>query len=390
MRTFVVIAALVAASPSPAEQPQAPKPYEAVRTLQKLQDAIAHGNADAHAVQDKLIAQVAEQFHGVSPSDWKEPRNFRAAVVFVLSGGPPDAIKQALQAPDLSEHDKHLLEGAIAFANGRKGKAASLLGEIDPRSLPPALGGHLALVQSMLTSAGNKKKVLYSLETARWLMPGTLVEESALRRAIGVSAEIQDAALIDKLAETYMRRFSSSIYAKYFASQFADILTQAEDKAAAERLARLGTFLEDLPPDFQLAFYLSIARAAANQGKTALAAASSSFAGKMAREDSVEKLRSKLYEATTLIVNERFDEGVKQLESLDVSKLPAEDTALRNAALAVAAAIRKWPDPVKQIPGLEMKHAIEESAESKAISNLIAKARKELTTADEAEKRALQ
>lgn len=379
---------IFAAGPALAAQQQSPKPYEAVRTLQKLQDAIAQGNADAHAVQDKLIAQTAKQLHGVSPGEWKEPRNFRAAIVFVLSGGPPDSVEHALKTPELSERDKHLLEGAIAFANGKKGKAADLIGHVDPRSLPPALGGHVALVQSMLTGAADKAKMLHALNTARWLMPGTLVEEAALRRAISVSAEMQDAALTDELAQTYMRRFPSSIYAKYFASQFAEILTRAEDAVAAERLARLGTFLEDLPPDFQLAFYLSIAAKAASQGKTALAAASSSIAAKMAPQGSAEKHRAELYEAATMIVDGRFGDGVRHLQSLDPSKLSPGDAALRDSALAIAQAIRKWPEPAKRNPGAEAKQGDKDSAEAKAIAEVIAKARKELAAASEAERQA--
>jgi chemotaxis protein MotC len=371
-----------------AGQPQTPKPYETIRTLQKLQDAIAHGNGNAYAVQDKLIAQTAQQFHGVSPEGWKEPRNFGAAVVFVLSGGPPDAVEQGLAVPGLAETDRHLLEGAIAFANGQKGKAAELLGHIDARALPPALGGHVALAQSMLTGAEDKQQMLRALETARWLMPGTLVEEAALRRAISVSAEIPDPALTDKLAETYMRRFSTSIYATYFAGQFAEILARAEDEKAAERLARLGSFMGELPPAFQLALYLSIAKTAASQGKTALAAASSAIAGKMAAEDSPEKLRAKLYEAATMIVDERFADGVEQLKSVDETKLAPDDAALRNSALAVAEAIRKWPEPVRPSSSPHTKRKADDSPEAKAISELIAKARKELMAAEEAERQA--
>lgn len=373
-----------------AEPLPTPQLYEAVRTLQKLQDAIAQGNMSARAVQEKLIAQTARQFREAPAGTWQEHRNVRAAIVFVLSGGPPDSIEALLKLPDLSEENKKLLEGAIAFANGQKGKAAELLGEVDPRALPRGLGGHVALVQSMLTSADDKKAMLHSLDLARHLMPGTLIEESALRRAIGVAAEMQDMTLVDKLTGVYLRRFAASLYAQYFSRQFAGTLARSDDKIGTERLARLGDVLEKLPPAFQASFNLSIAGTAANQGKTALAAAAAAAADRLTPEGSPEKQRSQLYQAASMIVSGQYDQGVERLKAVDENKLGPEDKTLRQSALTVAQAIRESPKPSQRRPNAEAGQSEEAAAESKAISDLVARARKELGAAQKAEEQGLK
>ena len=61
------------------------EPFELVRSLQSLQDQVVRGNTRAHAAQRVLLAHIAEQFDALKPEGWKDPKNARAAVVFVLS-----------------------------------------------------------------------------------------------------------------------------------------------------------------------------------------------------------------------------------------------------------------------------------------------------------------
>ena len=70
-----------------------------MRTLQILQEQIAHGNAAAQAAQPKLMAHIAERFLAADPAVWREPRNARAGVLFVLSGGKPAVMRAVLKKP---------------------------------------------------------------------------------------------------------------------------------------------------------------------------------------------------------------------------------------------------------------------------------------------------
>ena len=91
----IIAAALLALlSPALAEEtgPSVREPYQLVRTLQALQDEIARGNLEAHNAQPALLKRLAEKFQEADPDVWKDPRNSRAAVTFLLSGGDPQVV----------------------------------------------------------------------------------------------------------------------------------------------------------------------------------------------------------------------------------------------------------------------------------------------------------
>ncbi len=68
------------------------EPYQMVRSLQMLQDQIARGDLDAHNSQPALLKRLSENFLKADATVWKEPRNSRAAVTFLLSGGSPQVV----------------------------------------------------------------------------------------------------------------------------------------------------------------------------------------------------------------------------------------------------------------------------------------------------------
>ena len=98
------------------------EPFELVRSLQSLQDQVARGNTRAHAAQRELLGRIAEQFDALSPERWKDPRNVRAAVVFVLSGGSARVLQKLLGSAAGEGIDEKLIKGALAYGEGRRGR----------------------------------------------------------------------------------------------------------------------------------------------------------------------------------------------------------------------------------------------------------------------------
>ena len=134
----IIAAALLALlSPALAEEtaPSVREPYQLVRTLQALQDEIARGNLEAHNAQPALLKRLAEKFQEADPDVWKDPRNSRAAVTFLLSGGDPQVVG-ALRSRKLLSIDEALLDGAMAYVEGRPDEARARLGSVNTRTLP--------------------------------------------------------------------------------------------------------------------------------------------------------------------------------------------------------------------------------------------------------------
>jgi chemotaxis protein MotC len=331
---------------APARGQEAPRqPADLVRSLQTLQDQIAHGSTDAHLSQRTLLAQIAEQLALAKPEVWKEARNARAAVAFVLSGGDPRLLKKLSEPGMLPGMDEKLVQGVLAYGEGRNAEAADLLIRIGAPSLDASIAGHIALVQAELIAKKDAGKALAFLDEARLLSPGTLIEEAALRRQIAIVATAKDFDRFDMLSANYLRRFARSVYAGAFRRQFAADVAGREDAGSAGRMAKLAAALEAVDLVDRRDIYLAIAREALIKGKSELARLAADGAVRLAEKDSAEQRRASLYEAAALVAGNGIEKGTSALEAMDKAELDEEDAELLDAARSVAAEVRRLPAP---------------------------------------------
>jgi chemotaxis protein MotC len=311
-----------------------PELHESVRTLQRLQDAMVTGDADAQKVRVKLLADIAAR----PAESEKDHRNLRAAIVYLLSGGNAELGSAFLTASDLDAELKPLLEGAIAYAEDNKGKAAELLLPAELDLLPADLAGQIALVRAALRKDGEQDAMRADLRLAAALMPGTLIEESALRRAAALAAEKHDLDGFERAAGRYFRRFANSIYAGQFAEAFAQFVGTLGYEAMPERFAALDGMIGGLSRERAAYVYLEISGHALSRGQRALAAFAAERVGASAAAGSIEAARAALYTGAVLVATdaERFHEGMAMLERVDRSKLIASDVDLLNRARMLA------------------------------------------------------
>jgi chemotaxis protein MotC len=334
--------------PVPSTCAEAVDAAELLRPLHALQDRIAQGNSDARAKASAMLGQIAEQLRGIDAQAWQKPRNVRAAVAFVLSGGDPGILQTILAAGVSSEHDK-LLRGVLAYAQGRGGEAHELLVDISALSLEPLLAGHVALVQAELVANFNPVRAIALLDEARLLAPGMLVEEAALRRQISLVSAAGHPEMFEALSGQYLRRFPKSFYAGGFKQQFAAELVSR--KGSAANTAKLEAALLQLEPSEQRDVFVLIATEAIARGRMDLVRFAASKALRLAQPGSTVYMRLVTYEAAALIVTGEFEQGFAALQAADRAQLETEDAELLDAALAVAEQIRR-PPAASGPPGL--------------------------------------
>ncbi len=321
------------------------EPFELVRSLNALQDEIARGSSAAHAAQQTLMASISAELARVEPERWKDPRNQRAAVLYVLSGGDPRILRQLLGLGHQPGQNEDMAKGALAYAEGRNAEAAKHLAAVDARSLERGLAGAVALVQATLVAKTEPKKAMPLLDAARLLAPGTLVEEVALRRHILLLPTVGQLDRLDQLLTRYVRQFGRSYYASVFWWQLgAEIaaLDRAEDPS---RHAQLGAILDLLDPDGRQQAYLAIAHEGIKRGKVRLARFAAGKAIEAVPAGSPGEQRAKLYEAAALIVTDEHPRGLSDLAGIARDKLPEPDAVLLDAAIGVAQQIRRLSEP---------------------------------------------
>lgn len=334
-------------------QAETPAPYLLIRALQEVQNQIAAGKASAREEQPRLINQIGRQFIEAPAEVWREPRNARAAALLTLSGGSPRVLRQIARGGAFAASELSLARGALAFAEGRAAQARDMLLPIDARNVDPSLGGQLALVQAALVLAEDREKAIELLGIARLLAPGTLVEETALRRQISLVGETADAEKFASLARQYARRFKQSLYAEEFRTTFANSLVKIGANPNVDHANSLEPVLATFDRDERCRLAIIIARTTLLQGAMQAAVSFSELVMRPPIDPGCDVVRARLYRAAAKASDPNADADLMALEKLDPSRLSRADAVLHQAALKMARTIRTWPEPQAPEGGLD-------------------------------------
>lgn len=314
-------------------------PYLAMRSLQRLQDQVAHGNTAAQSAQPRSLVHVAEVFAAADPALWKEPRNADAVALYLFSAGRATVVRALIKdGAAFTPDGDRLVKGALAYAEGQDDIARALLGGFDPKAMPASLGGHLALVLATIFADKDPARSATMLDVARLLVPGTLVEEAALRRQIFLLA---DALTLDKftaLSRQYLRRFRGSVFASNFRGRLTSFAVRLAVAGDVAQLAKLESVFSELPKADRRGLYLTLSRDALLAGRPDAARYAAAAAAALA-PDPAEAERARLYTAAADAASDAAPTVRATLASLDGARLPARDAELRDAAAAVAASV---------------------------------------------------
>ncbi|MBB4371400.1 chemotaxis protein MotC [Bradyrhizobium sp. cir1] len=332
-------AAPALADPAPVPASTSSEPYELVRALQAVQDGIANGDTAAHGSHIALIRQIGEKFLAADANVWSNPQNGQAVVIYLLSGGAPQLVRKLPR--DKINVDGRLFDGALAYVEGRQDEARELLKDVKPRTLPSGLGGQVALVQGALFARTEASLAIERLDDARLLLPGTLVEEAALRREILLVGQAEDFDKFEFLTLAYIRHYRNSIYAGDFWQRFSTGLTQSSLALDERRFARIVALLEQIDRANRVKLHLVIARNAMLRGRMGVTRLAGERALGLSADASVERERAHFFRGASRALTDEYDGGLAELKALDRSKLPERDVALLNATLQLALDVRK-------------------------------------------------
>ncbi|TIU20224.1 MAG: chemotaxis protein MotC, partial [Mesorhizobium sp.] len=109
---------LLAAAGSPAAafaQDDGLQPYQLVRSLQLIQDRIAGGDHAALPMQAKLLEMTDARLRAADAEDFKDPKNFRALLVYGMSGGNPVTVEAAASRATTDPQSLAIAKGIVAY-----------------------------------------------------------------------------------------------------------------------------------------------------------------------------------------------------------------------------------------------------------------------------------
>lgn len=334
-----LFAALVAAILPLEATAQALRPVAEVRALARYQDAMTQGSRSSIEAQGVLIARISQSFQRAPVKTWSVWRNTIAAVKYLISGGDPTFAENDALIKAVPKELQPMLLAALAYARGEAGRAKKLFAGIDPREIDPSLGGHVALVKSLLIYAKDPKASMNYLDDARLLGAGTLVEEAAIRRQLGMAVNRRDQKRFQLLAMRYVSRYQKSVFASAFREHLATGLTDDWFKLDEERSAWLRALLGRMDRSVRPQYTMVIAERAIIRGRSQLVR----IAAAQLREDvgrsSGFGQRAKLFTAAMGIVEDGSEKALADLAKLTDFPAGSFEDKLRKAALVVAKGI---------------------------------------------------
>lgn len=332
----------VPAEPAPTRPPM---PFDVMRSVQFLQDQVAHGNARAIRVQALLLRRFARSFLEADPAVWADARNQRAAVLFSLSGGPPDLVEALRRENLLGALPPALVEGAALYGRNRLDEARERFAALDLDALEPALAAQVALARGQVRQIGDPAAAASDLDRARLLAPGTLIEEAALRLGALLVDETGDHAKADRLARRYFEAFGDSAYAANFEARFVAMSTARGRADPDGALRTLADAAAPLAAERRRRLLLAVARRSLVEGDLRFAGRVAAEAEALPGGSAGDRERAAFYVSAASVAELDPAEGERRLGAVRRDALHPEDGKLLDAALAVLASIRRGVEP---------------------------------------------
>ncbi|MFD2236355.1 hypothetical protein [Aureimonas populi] len=328
---------------------RSPMPFDIIRSLQFLQDQVARGNDRAIRVQALLLKRFAPVFLAADAPVWSDPRNQRAAVLFVLSGGPAEVLEGLIAADVLPIEDRGLYDGAIAYVRNDVARARDTLSLVDLSDMEPGLAGHINLVLGQLWQEDEPERAAGYLDRARLLAPGGLIEEAALRLEVLIVDGLGRHDQADRLARQYFDRYSASSYSANFEARFAAIFSARGMGEADKAMAAMTDVIAGLPAERRRTLLLAVARRALVEGRMAFAHQAAGAALEIGGMTPADEARARLYHAAAAVGPGDSAGARRALADIPRDLLHPQDAALLDAAGNIVAEIERAPSLLTQI-----------------------------------------
>ncbi|MCY6382384.1 chemotaxis protein [Hoeflea prorocentri] len=341
----VVVMGIVMGTPANGQalQDVAPlPPYKFVRSLQYVQDSVVLGDHSAGEVQRHLLKIVDSSLREADKQIFEDERNVDAALIYAMSGGNPQTLAHLVERDEDGHFDRRLTDALTIYFSGAPEKAQPMLLKLLPEYSQTRIGAYMILVAANVTATRNEIEALNLFDRARLVAPGTIIEESSLRRATHIASRVGDIDRSLDNAERYVRRFIHSPYASQFVDIFVHAIVLHSDAADRQRIDYILSLM-DLPRQREI--YLRMARMSTIAGKEeiALLAASRAEALSGEKRDVVRDLAG-FYAGIAKVPTSNITEAIEAMTSIPDHKLSERDLALREAAKTIAKQVTAPPD----------------------------------------------
>lgn len=319
------------------------QPYQLIRSLQFVQDSVVRGDHSAMEMQRFLLGVIDDRLRKADQRVFDDPRNVDAALMYAMSGGNPATLDLLALQDRFGNFDNEITTVLRAYLDGRAARTKTSLEEILRIYHNSDIAPYLSLVAANVKAGMNDSGALEMFDWARLGAPGTIIEESALRRSLAIATKSEQLDKAIHYAILYARRFVNSPYAGQFADQLVQLTVEHFQSVGENNLTSVLAFM-DRPRQREV--YLRIARKAAIFGERELALLAADRAKSLSGADDLAPAAlAGLYSGLANISSNEVNEIDAALADLENAAFSPRDAALRQAARLIANEIVREPDP---------------------------------------------
>jgi hypothetical protein len=242
---------------------------QAMREISALQARLAQG-AVGSPQELKASMLRAEKIFTSNHAMLESNEDIQSLAQYVLSGGNPSVASGVLQNPKISAQHKDLVQGVVSYATADLAKAREKLLPLDGKRFNKLLDAQLTMVQVQLEQEADTGRNLERLSYVANIVPGTLIEEAAIRRMIALLARPNHSKNVLYWTSRYLRRFSNSLYYQDFETSFIDAVVQYSRDETKIQESLLGGMLSNADEKKAESLSRKILLAAVESGNTEL------------------------------------------------------------------------------------------------------------------------
>ncbi len=336
--SFVVLLPCVFGSPP--SYSKDPPLVELSRELQFHQAQSVVRGGDRSQIH-KTLAQMSNVIQDTPFSEGISREASQAIVLYILGGGNPYLVERKLSV-DGQIIQQPVVAGVLQYSMGDKESAKKYLGNIDPLTLPASIGGHIALVQAMLSDDKDAAIKLHKLALARLLLPGSIAEEVALRESAEASFASRRFDDLVFSVDQYFRRFPTSVYATSFSQRLRLFIQDAVKTDMGEIHRRLIDIFMRYNPHASTKDMLLVCKALILNGRFTVATSVSTQIMDRKISDP-ERIQAVLYLVAALPLTSDAEGHLQSLRKVPLEKLATDDQSLLKSVLSVRDGIGGMP-----------------------------------------------
>jgi chemotaxis protein MotC len=195
------------------EQVESAPPYLMIRSLQTIQDKVINGDLNSVEMQRYLLDEIDKRLRTIDMAVFDDPRNVDAALIYAMSGGNPATLDILAERDIEGNFDNRLTSILRRYLSGRGATTLKQLKEVVPEYRNTRIGPYIELIGANALMEKETDIALKFFDWARDEAPGTIIEEAALRRSLGITSKKGDTVRALPYARRYARRYMNSPYA---------------------------------------------------------------------------------------------------------------------------------------------------------------------------------